>query len=228
MMTPNKVYKNKQYDSFADKFRLSQEEFYSKKIDESRKELYELLGDSLNGKRLLDVGCGFGKDIPYYIRNGATVFGVDISREMIKIAKQKIVGADLSVQNYSKTDYKSEYFDTIVSRYALQYSRNLKKTFQEIYRILRPGGVFIFLVSHPLVGYIAKKNKNYHKQEVVSVPLFEGKIKVSEPTHTLSEYLSDYMLSNFDLLAQREGAKSENKFPGHKIPDFILFKFKKK
>ncbi|MDQ5968883.1 MAG: hypothetical protein QG579_40 [Patescibacteria group bacterium] len=219
-------YNEKQYDSFAGEFKLAQQKFYSKK-NESREVLYSLLSLSLRGKKLLDVGCGFGKDLLYYKENGADVFGIDISKKMIQSAKEATKMENLSMQDYSKTNFKSDFFDVVVSRYALQYKKDLKSTFTELHRILKPGGVFIFLVSHPLLGYVARKEKNYNKQEVVSIPLFNGQIITKEPTHTLTDYLSDFMLSNFTLEFLVEGKKTENKFPGQNVPDFICFKFKK-
>lgn len=227
MTNNSEIYNKKQYDLLADAFRSAQEEFYSKKINESRKVLYSILDGHLKNKKVLDVGCGFGKDILYYQLKGAKVFGVDISKKMIEMARKNIKAADLSVQDYSKLNFKSGYFDVVVSRYALQYNRNMEKTFKEVHRVLRPGGLFVFLVSHPILGYTAKREKDYHKQEVVDLPIFNGKIKIKEPTHTLSEYLSDYMLENFILLSQKESRVSENKFPGQNIPDFIALKFKK-
>jgi ubiquinone/menaquinone biosynthesis C-methylase UbiE len=222
-MTIKKVlYSEKQYDSFASEFKLAQQQFYSKK-NESREIIYSLLDFSLKNKNLLDIGCGFGKDLVYYKQNGAKVFGIDVSKKMIQLAKENTGLENLSVQDYAKTNFESAFFDVVVSRYALQYKKDLKKTFSEIHRILRKGGVFILLVSQPLLGYVAKKEKNYYHQEIVDMPLFKGQVITKEPTHTLSDYVSDFMLNNFTLISQKESKKTENKFPSQNIPDFIFF-----
>src|SRR3989344_2331911 len=197
-MKAKEVYSEKQYDSFASEFKFAQEGFYGSKNNESRKILYSLLGTSLKGNKLLDVGCGFGKDTEYYKRLGAEVFGIDVSKKMIGLAEDSSKNVKFSAQNYAKTKFDSNYFDILVSRYALQYAPNLERVFKEMHRILKPGGLFIFLVSHPLLGYVAKKEKNYHKREIVDMPIFKGKITAKEPTHTLSEYLSDFVLKNFN------------------------------
>jgi ubiquinone/menaquinone biosynthesis C-methylase UbiE len=220
-------YDEDQYDAFAGDFKAAQEGFYSETKNESREVLYELLGSDVKGKRVLDVGCGFGKDMLYLNDQGADVFGIDSSEKMLNLSDKTISRDRISVQSFEKTNFPSEHFDVLVSRYALQYATDLGDTMKEMYRILKSGGAFVFLVAHPLLGYVAKKNKDYFAQEIVEMPIFNGAIQVKEPTHTFSDYVSDFMLQNFVLVSVRESRGVEKKFPGNVVPDFIAFKFKK-
>jgi len=53
------------------------------------KEFYEFITPFLKGKKLLDTGCGSGRDIEFYLQRGFKVVGVDAAAEFIKICKTK-------------------------------------------------------------------------------------------------------------------------------------------
>lgn len=80
----------------------------------------------------------------------------------------------------------------VVSKWALQVAENLNPIFDEVARILKPGGSFIFLATHPTRQWMEQKRpgKDYFNKEVVESVLFGGSLKVYESTHTLSEFLS--------------------------------------
>lgn len=223
----------KQYDKFAEKYVKEQTKFYSKYSDKSREAFYKQINFSLKNKKLLDVGCGSGKDLSYFKKKGAVVYGIDASKKMIEIAKKNNSSLiNLSVQEAEKTNFKNNFFDIIISRYTLHYEMNLEKVFKELYRILKPKGFLIFLVAHPLLSFMAKKEKIYHKREVVKIPIYNNKIILKEPTHTFSEYLNNFVLKNFEILSFYESPGLENKPRESNIkeivPDFLLLKLRKK
>ena len=223
----------KQYGESAEAYMKAQKEFYAKCTNESRNIFYAQVNFSLKNKRLLDVGCGFGKDLLYFRKKGALVYGIDVSKKMIGLAKKNNPSlTNLSVQRFEKTNFKNNFFDIIVSRYALHYATNLEKVFEELHRILKPKGFLIILVAHPLLSFMARKEKIYHKKEIVEIPIYDNKIILKEPTHTFSEYLNDFVLRNFEILSFYESSGLENK-PREAnvkeiVPDFLLLKLRKK
>ncbi len=208
------------YEKRANEYMKAQLEFYSKRKDVSRNALYSQIDFSLKGKKILDVGCGFGADLKFYKRKGAIVYGIDISRSMIEIAKKlhPDLKENLFVRSFDNTKFKSEFFDVIVSRYTLHYSKNLKLTFQELHRILKRGGILIGLVTHPFLILLHKK-KNYHKKEIVNIPIYDGRFVTQQPSHTFSEYFNDFVLKHFKLLDFYEDKRAR--------PEFFVFKLKR-
>lgn len=222
-----------QYDEFAEEYMNAQGEFYSKFPNESRKAFYNQMKGILKNKKVLDVGCGFGKDLAYLEKKGAVVYGIDASPKMIELARKNNPNLkNLSVQTFEKTNFGNNFFDVMVSRYALHYAENLEKAFKELHRILKPGGFLIFLVAHPLLAFVAKKKRIYDKKEIVDIPIFGGKFIVKEPTQTFAEYFNKFVLENFEIFSFYESPGLENQ-PRESsfkevVPDFFILKLKKK
>lgn len=102
-------------------------------------------------KRILDLGCGTGRHSVYLAKKGFDVYGIDIAEEGIKQARQWLKGeglnANLKIGSiYEKLPYKNDFFDAVISTYTIHHQKieNIRKTIQEIERILKPGG-FIFI-----------------------------------------------------------------------------------
>lgn len=114
--------------------------------------LREMLPD-FRGKRVLDLGCGFGWHCRYAVENGAlSVVGADISRRMIERALEinSMPGIEYRVSPIEELEFGGDEFDIIVSSLALHYLESFVDTASRAYRWLRPGGAFVFSVEHPV------------------------------------------------------------------------------
>ena len=168
------------YNKFARQYRtLSRKTRASGKKDP----LYSTIGD-IRDKKLLDVGCGAGTDAKIFSAMGAKVWGVDIAKKQIKLARKEGMGTFV-VGTMTRLPFKNNSFDIVVSRYAIQSSRNTRKSMQEMMRVAKPNSEIIILAKHPLrtflEGYINNKKINYFKKGAVTSYLFSRKIKLSEP-----------------------------------------------
>ncbi len=107
--------------------------------------LFSMLGN-LEGKKVVDYGCGGGKLLRDLISKGAKVYGYDISRAMIHRSR-RILGktANLAVIKSGQIPLKNSSIDAIVSNLALM----IKSIFKEAYRVLVPGGKLVFCITHP-------------------------------------------------------------------------------
>lgn len=223
----------KQYDRFAEEYMNDQNKFYSRRPDDSREILHGTLNFPLHGKKLLDGGCGFGKDLEHYRKSGADAFGLDASKKMIKLAKKNYPGLKkLLIAQFERTPFRKNFFDVIISRFAMQDSADLEKVFMEFHRILKQGGFLIFLAAHPLRQFLLRKKKAYDRQEMVRVPVFGSNFGIMEPTHTFSDYLSGFIFENFEVLSFKESRASgdrnrEVNIP-EIVPDFFVLKLRKK
>jgi len=110
---------------------------------------WDQLGD-IQGKRILDFGCGNGWLSIRYAKDGAEVWGFDISGELVEKAKKwvkkegldhKITLEKMSAENLS---YEVDFFDLIVGS-AILHHTELDITLRNIGRILKPGGKAIFI-----------------------------------------------------------------------------------
>ena len=106
----------------------------------------------LQGKKVLDLGCGYGWHCKYAAQMGATeILGIDSSQKMIAKAvadnsddkiKYKVCG----VEEYI---YPENTYDLVVSNLVLHYIENLANVYQKVYCTLKAGGYFLFNIEHP-------------------------------------------------------------------------------
>ncbi len=124
---------------------------YGPNIPPERK--LKILG-SLKRKHFLEIGCGGGQCSIAAAKRGAIAIGIDISDEQIKFAEQLAKKNEVNV-NFRQgnienlSEIKSNSQDIVFSAYALQYIKNLKKCFKEVYRVLKKNGIFVFSLNHP-------------------------------------------------------------------------------
>ncbi len=106
--------------------------------------------DELNQLLLLDIGCGNGGMLQYFIEQGfdqKKLFGIDLSESRITRAKLKLPEADFSIGDVTKVKLEPEKFDA-VSAFDLFSHLKTKEDIiaglSNIYDSLKPGGVFIW------------------------------------------------------------------------------------
>ncbi len=125
-------------------------DLYAKQYDESqgyldsfeRYDLFEMLGE-VKGLRVLDLGCGTGRMSEYLIKFGAEVVGLDISEEMLKIARKKLPKVEFVQGDSDKLPFEDDSFDMVVASFLVVHLPTMDATFDEAYRVLKPGGNFI-------------------------------------------------------------------------------------
>lgn len=122
-----------------------------------------LLPERLDGYTLLDAGCGSGIYGQQLARRRAQVTGIDISKEMIEIAKKETppdLKITYQVGNLYELPYKDSTFDFIICAYVLENIEDIARVFKEFYRVLKDEGKCIFSISHPLRALSEKVNRD--------------------------------------------------------------------
>lgn len=114
--------------------------------------LLEMLGD-MNGKRVLDAGCGEGYLSRLIARRGASVTAMDYSENLLQIARERTPG-DLDItyihgnfQNMAAVQNGS--FEIVVSVAVIQDIPDHQAAISEAYRVLAPEGLFLMALLHP-------------------------------------------------------------------------------
>ena len=120
---------------------------------------------------LLDLGCGTGLELDeiFKIRPNIKVTGVDLSKAMLGILKQKHPNQDLTLinANYFDYDFGIEWFDAIISFQTMHHFSHEQKIqlYSRIYSALKPGGKYIegdYMV-------IEQKDEDYYFKESVRI-----------------------------------------------------------
>ncbi|KAI3714287.1 hypothetical protein L1987_72884 [Smallanthus sonchifolius] len=151
------------------------EEFYAAAMDASMKS-YEAeiagyksqLFANLPGKaaNILEIGIGTGPNLKYYSNaaSGAMVVGVDPNRKMEKYAKAAAQASGLCPTKFKFIHAVAEALpvsdasmDAVVGTLVLCSVKDVNKTLQEIKRVLKPGGIYIF------VEHVAAKDGTFLK-----------------------------------------------------------------
>lgn len=135
-------YANRDYQNYEDKIRM--------------KKAFEVLGD-VSGLGILDVGCGTGRWSVRLAKRGAIVTGIDISKEMIKLAKERAGKAyihnSISFLNKKIEDLNySNYFDVALSVTVLQHitdEEHLNLAVQNMVNVVKEGGKILVIESAP-------------------------------------------------------------------------------
>jgi ubiquinone/menaquinone biosynthesis C-methylase UbiE len=132
----------------------------------------------LTGLNVLSVGCGSGVDVKWLAENGAqTVAGIDISEELINIAKQNYPGTDFRVMDMEALDLTDESFDLLYSSLAIHYLDDWTKALGEAYRVLKPGGTYVFSCSHPLDTALERKVEGKSKSALLGRAVDENGVR---------------------------------------------------
>lgn len=174
-------------------------------------ELQKLLPD-FKGKRVLDLGCGYGWHCIYAAENGAEyVLGTDISEKMLKVAAEKNGHESIEYRCAAMEDLKfaDSSFDIVISSLAFHYIKDFPPLVKNISRFLREGGNFVFSVEHPVFTSYGTQDWYYDGEgNILHFPVdryyYEGEReavflgeKVTKYHRTLTTYLNTLLESGF-------------------------------
>jgi SAM-dependent methyltransferase len=166
---------------------------YAKNIEEhpyhsllNRPALLSVLPE-LKTLNVLDAGCGTGWFTEYFVKQGATVTGLDVSPEMVERTKTRVSAANIIQANLAEPLSLADHtFDLVFSSLTLQYLESWALTFNEFKRILKPQGIFIFSVHHPFEEF-KLSGENYFQTEERKRK--GGQVSFRRPLSSMSETL---------------------------------------
>lgn len=98
----------------------------------------------LHGK-VLDVACGTGDMVVELLRHGCSVTGVDLSKEMMAIAKRKAPQAEYRLADAEHLPFGDASFDAVTCAFGVRNFVHLEQGLHEMLRVLKPGGRMVIL-----------------------------------------------------------------------------------
>lgn len=108
--------------------------------------------DPKKDEKILEIGCKKGALVRKLQDLGLEVFGIDINPNNIK----KGVAKDLQVMDATNLDFPNKNFDKVYSLHTFEHIVDIEKAFQELARILKPGGKVILVYPiEPIRGLFA-------------------------------------------------------------------------
>ncbi|MEG0009667.1 MAG: class I SAM-dependent methyltransferase [Aeromonas sp.] len=167
----------------------------------------------LGGKRVLDLGCGYGWFCRAVREQGAAeTVGIDLSAKMLARAAELTQDAGIHYRqgDLSRLELTGESFDLVYSSLALHYLPEVAPLFAQIHGALGAGGSFVFSVEHPIFtcpqpqGWLVDEegrrswpiNGYQAEGKRVSNWLADGVIKYHR---TLGTYLNALIAAGFEI-----------------------------
>ncbi len=175
--------------------------------------LKKMLPD-FTGKRVLDLGCGFGWHCQYAVEQGASLaLGIDISEKMLHEARIKNNSSKIEYRQMAIEDFESdpETFDIVVSSLTFHYLESFDAICRKINRWLTQEGVFVFSVEHPVFTAYGSQDWYYDREGnrlhwPVDRYFTEGKRKanflgeeVTKYHKTLTTYINGLIQGGFEI-----------------------------
>jgi 2-polyprenyl-3-methyl-5-hydroxy-6-metoxy-1,4-benzoquinol methylase len=106
--------------------------------------------DSVAGLTVCDLCCGEGFLSRWLADQGASVVGVDLSFQLLKLARQRSPTISLVRDDAQRlSSIIGNSFDLVVCHLALMDIPDLDAIYAAVYRVLRPNGRFVFMITHP-------------------------------------------------------------------------------
>jgi 2-polyprenyl-3-methyl-5-hydroxy-6-metoxy-1,4-benzoquinol methylase len=215
--------------------------------------MLDLIGD-IKGKRVLDAGCGHGYYSLLLAKKGAIVTGIDISEKNIELAKKNASNTSVNCQflvcdMQDLSIFDSDTFDLVTSSIVVGYLDDLKKAFLEVFRVLKPQGIFSFSENHPMLKGEWEKDRegrrlhwnldNYFERSIIIAKWKTqngGIIETRSQHRTVQDYFDALLSAGFTIerLVEPEPIDAGTLPKKHRyerakrIPYFILFKARKK
>ncbi len=141
----------------------------------------------INGKKVIDLGCGAGRDAAVFVENGFDYTGIDASAGMLKVARERVPKGKFQQMDFSKTIFQDKEFDGFWAAASFLHipKKGLPQVLQEAKRITKNGGV----------GFISVKEKNGMDEGMIYEDKYGG----------ISRYFSFYTQGEFKILLEQNG-----------------------
>ena len=149
-------------------------------------------------RQVLDLACGTGR-IGAWLRRrcGAAIDGIDITPEMLDIARGKGAYRTLRVADALNTGVPAETYDLCMQSLADEHLPDLRPLYREAARLTKPRGSFVLVGFHP---YFLMAGMPTHFDRAPGQP-----VTIRSYVHLLSDHVKAAHAAGWTLLEMEEG-----------------------
>lgn len=144
------------FKSFLENFRKPKDNFAGRFMLKSMNKGHEKLANWGRSylridqeDRILDLGCGGGRNIEYFLTKANKVYGMDHSEMSVKMSREINKEAiesgrcQISLGDVKSLPFKDESIDIVTAFETIYFWNNIEECFREIYRVLKKDGQFL-------------------------------------------------------------------------------------
>lgn len=206
---------------------------------------------NVDGKIILDIGCGEGGYSRALAKDGAIVTAIDCAENALNYSIMRAEKEQLNISHYLRNsndlyDIPNKYFDIVLSSMMLMDCEDLNGTINEIARVLKPGGKLFVSITHPcFTGKDIHSQINNGKREVIVENYFEPvewqeKISSAFDTEvifrhrTLQDYIKSFVKYGLKITDLNEPIPNEEQIARSnrinrltKVPMFLFIELEK-
>ena len=154
--------------------------------------------------KVIELGCGTGKNTNYLLKRAEKVIGLDFSQQMLNKAKAKIKDERVEFEKADLTvewSIEDNYADLITCSLVLEHIKDLDFVFNQANKKLKNDGIFFISELHPFKQYSGSK-ANFETEN--------GTQELETYVHHISEYLKVASVNGFELVELKEWFDEEN------------------
>jgi len=150
------------------------------------------LAGNLENPKILEIGCGDGRDAKEIIEFTPNYTGIDISKELIKLARQHVPNGNFEVADAVSYQYPTNSLDVVFAFASLLHlnKEEVSQVLEKVHVALRPGGIF----------FISLKFAHEYKEEIKEDVYGKRMFYFYNPEIIIALAGSDY-----DVVSQGEG-----------------------
>ncbi|WP_126974036.1 class I SAM-dependent DNA methyltransferase [Gynurincola endophyticus] len=177
--------------------------------------LRETLGDTAF-RNCLEIGCGTGKNTEWLITKGDEILAVDLSEEMLAIARRKVISDQVAFRKFDITtpwSFKADSFDLAVCSLVLEHIENLNDIFEKLSKVLQNNAILYIGELHPFKQYSGSKARYRQGEEEVIVNCY---------IHNISDFTGAAQAFGFQVIEIKEYFDDNNR---SEIPRILTLKF---
>jgi ubiquinone/menaquinone biosynthesis C-methylase UbiE len=148
---------------------------------------FDIYKNLIDGKKVLDIGCGAGRDAAIFVEDNFEYTGIDASSGMLKVAAELVPTAVFKQMDFYTLEFSENSFDGFWAAASFLHvpKKDVRAVLQEAKRVLKPGGV----------GFISIREK---------VDIDEGMVE-QEKYGGVSRYFAFYTQEEFKHILEDNG-----------------------
>jgi len=153
-------------DKTTDAYNIIAEDYNKRNYNHFWPEEYKFYKSIISGNKIIDLGCGTGRDAEVFVKDNFDYLGIDSSKEMLKIAKERVAGGRFELMDLRSIHLPLESFDGFWASASLLHFPK-----KEVPTILKS---FHNLLKNNGVGFISLKEKRGMDEGVIKEEKCEG------------------------------------------------------